>query len=145
MEDGRGRLECSIFAEAYAEFAPLLTRDRILVVQGGLREDEFSGGYSLRIRQCWDYEQLCDRHAQRLSLRLDLREPGLWARIETLLAHHRPGKTPLRLHLLRSGASGMLDLNGNNSVRVNPTLLDALRAHPGVRLVKVAYSPPWAQ
>ena len=48
IEDGRGRLECAFFAEAYYEFAPLLTRDRILVIEGGLREDEFSGGFSLR-------------------------------------------------------------------------------------------------
>ena len=37
----------------------LLTRDRILVVEGGLREDEFSGGFSLRARRCWDYVQVC--------------------------------------------------------------------------------------
>ncbi len=74
LEDGRGRVECSAFSDAMAEFGHLLTRDRILIVKGGLREDEFNGGYSLRIRQCWDYEQICADHAQRLSLRLDLRE-----------------------------------------------------------------------
>ncbi|TQU05536.1 OB-fold nucleic acid binding domain-containing protein, partial [Xanthomonas perforans] len=65
LEDGRGRVECSAFSDAMAEFGHLLTRDRILIVKGGLREDEFNGGYSLRIRQCWDYEQICADHAQR--------------------------------------------------------------------------------
>ncbi|HZV38908.1 MAG TPA: DNA polymerase III subunit alpha, partial [Pseudoxanthomonas sp.] len=86
LEDGRGRVECSVFSDAMAEFGHLLTRDRLLVVRGGLREDEFNGGYSLRIRQCWDYDQLCAQHAQRLSLRLDLREPGLMERLDALLA-----------------------------------------------------------
>ena len=148
QEDGRGRIECSVFAEAYAELAPLLTRDRILVIQGGLREDEFSGGFSLRVRKCWDYAQLCGSHAQRLSLRLDMRVPGLWDRIDALLAKHRPGATPLRLDLLlKSGersVAGVLDLNGPKSVRVDTDLLDALRAQPGVRTVKVAISRPWA-
>ncbi|MCY7313083.1 MAG: DNA polymerase III subunit alpha [Pseudoxanthomonas sp.] len=147
LEDGRGRIECSVFAESYAELAPLLTRDRILVVQGGLREDEFSGGFSLRIRRCWDFAQLYADHAQRLSLRLDLREPGLWDRIDALLARHRPGGTPLRLDLLmpsgERGVGGVLDLNGPKSVRVDTDLVDALRAHPGVRTVKVAVSRPW--
>ena len=147
LEDGRGRIECSVFAEAYTQLAPLLTRDRILVVQGGLREDEFSGGFSLRVRQCWDYAQLCSQHAQRLSLRLDLRVPGLWDRIDGLLAKHRPGATPLRLDLLlragEKGVAGVLDLNGPKSVRVDTELLDTLRAQPGVRTVKVAIARPW--
>ena len=124
LEDGRGRIECSVFAEAYTQLAPLLTRDRILVVQGGLREDEFSGGFSLRVRQCWDYAQLCSSHAQRLSLRLDMRVPGPWDRVDALLSQHRPGGTPLRLDLLlksgERGMAGVLDVNGPKSVRVIP-------------------------
>lgn len=148
LEDGRGRVECSVFSDAMAEFGHLLTRDRLLVVRGGLREDEFNGGYSLRIRQCWDYDQLCAQHAQRLSLRLDLREPGLMERVDALLATHRPGATPLRLDLLLDGrerrVGGLLDLNGPKSVRVDSGLIDALRAQPGIRTVKVAISRPWA-
>lgn len=148
MEDGRGRLECGVFAEAAADLSSLLVRDRVLVVQGGLREDEFNGGWSLRLKAAWDYEQLCAQHAQRLSLRLDLRDPGAWQRVDAVLARHRPGPTPLRLHLQvgrnGQGATGVLDLNGGNSVRIAPPLLDALRAQPGVRAVKVAISRPWA-
>ncbi len=144
LEDGRGRIECAFFAEAFFEYQALLTRDRILVVEGGLREDEFSGGFSLRARRCWDYRQICAQHAQRLSLRLDLREPGLMQRIDGLLAQHRPGPTPLRYDLLLPlGSAGTLDLNGAQSVRVEADLPSGLRALPGVRTVKVAMSKPW--
>ena len=147
LVDGRGRLDCGVFAEAAAELSSLLVRDRVLVVQGGLREDEFNGGWSLRLKQAWDFEQLCASHAQRLSLRVDLRDPGLWPRIDAVLARHRPGPTPLRLHLQvgrdGQGATGVLDLNGPNAVRVAPPLLDALRAQPGVRAVKLAIGRPW--
>src|SRR5690606_11110933 len=133
---------------AAAEMASLLVRDRVLVVQGGLREDEFNGGWSLRLKQAWDFEQLCASHAQRLSLRVDLRDSSVWNRIDEVLARHRPGPTPLRLHLQvgrgANAATGVLDLNGANSVRVAPPLLDALRAQPGVRAVKVAIARPWA-
>ncbi len=144
IEDGRGRLECAFFADAYFEYQQLLTRDRILLIEGGLREDEFSGGFSLRARRCWDYRQVCAQHAQRLSLRLDLREPGLMQKIEALLAQHRPGHTPLRFDLLLpQGAAGSLDLNGGQSVRVEADLPNALRALPGVRTVKLAIGRPW--
>ncbi|RDZ29029.1 DNA polymerase III subunit alpha [Lysobacter silvisoli] len=145
IEDGRGRLECAFFSETYSEFASLLARDRLLIVQGGLREDAFSGGFALRAQRCWDYAQVCARHAQRLSLRLDLRVPGTWQRVDALLTKNRPGQTPIRLDLLRAGAAGMLDLNGNQSVRVDADLVGILRAQPGVRAVKLALSKPWAK
>ncbi|MGJ7903377.1 DNA polymerase III subunit alpha [Lysobacter sp. 1R34A] len=145
IEDGRGRLECAFFAETYSEFASMLARDRLLVVQGGLREDAFSGGFALRAARCWDYAQVCSRHAQRLSMRLDLRVPGTWQRVDALLAKQRPGPTPIRLDLLRDGAAGMLDLNGAQSVRVDADLVGILRAQPGVKAVKLTLSKPWAQ
>jgi DNA polymerase-3 subunit alpha len=145
LEDGRGKIECAFFAEAFFEYQTLLTRDRILVVEGGLREDEFSGGFSLRARRCWDFRQICAQQAQRLSLRLDLREPGVMQRIDGLLAPHRPGPTPLRLDLLLpQGTAGTVDLNGPQSVRVEADLPSSLRALPGVRTVKVAMGKPWA-
>ena len=122
-----------------------MSRDRLLIVQGGLREDAFSGGFALKAVRCWDYAQVCARHAQRLSLRLDLRVPGTWSRVDALLARQRPGGTPLRLDLLREGAAGMLDLNGPQSVRVDADLPGALRAQPGVRTVKLALSKPWVR
>ncbi|WP_223619336.1 DNA polymerase III subunit alpha [Lysobacter sp. ESA13C] len=145
IEDGRGRLECAFFSETYSEFASMLARDRLLVIQGGLREDAFSGGFALRAARCWDYAQVCSRHAQRLSMRLDLRVPGTWQRVDALLAKQRPGPTPIRLDLLRDGAAGMLDLNGTQSVRVDADLVGTLRAQPGVKAVKLTLSKPWAQ
>ncbi|KRD80252.1 DNA polymerase III subunit alpha [Lysobacter sp. Root983] len=144
IEDGRGRLECAFFAETYGEFASLLARDRLLIVQGGLREDAFSGGFALRAQRCWEYSQVCAKHAQRLSMRLDLRVPGTWQRVDALLAKNRPGQTPIRLDLLRAGAAGMLDLNGGQSVRVDADLVGTLRVQPGVRAVKLTLAKPWA-
>ncbi len=145
LEDGRGRIECAFFAESYFEFAQLLTRDRILIVEGGLREDEFSGGFSLRARRCWDYRQLCPQSAQQLALRLDLRVPGLLDRVERVLAQHRPGTTSLRYDLLLpAGTAGTLVLNGGSGVRVDADLAGSLRAQPGVRTVRVSMGHrPW--
>jgi DNA polymerase-3 subunit alpha len=149
LEDGKGRVECSAFTDGLAEFGHLMTKDRILVVKGGLREDEFNGGYALRIRQVWDYEDICANYATRLSLRLDLRQDSaVWTRVNALLDRHRPGRTPLRLDLLlgseQGPVAGMLDVAGDIAVRVDSHLVDALRADPAVRTLKVRYSPPWA-
>ncbi len=143
VEDGRGRIECAFFAETFTEYAALLTRDRILIIEGGLREDEFSGGFSLRARRCWDYSQVCGSHALRLALRLDLRVPGAMEAVDAVLDRHRPGPTPIRFELLREGAAGQLELNGSHGIRIDQDLAATLRAQPGVRTVKLALGKPW--
>jgi len=144
LEDGRGRIECMFFSDALQEFSALLTRDRVLVIEGGLREDEFSGGFSLRARRCWDFEQLCPRAAQRLTVRVDARQPGALAALQSTLDAHRPGGTPIRVDLVRDGARGSIELNGPQGVRVGADLASLLKANPGVRGVAVAFSKPWA-
>ncbi|WP_043958702.1 DNA polymerase III subunit alpha, partial [Lysobacter sp. A03] len=143
IEDGSGRLEVAFFSETYTDFAPLLTRDRLLVIKGGLREDAFSGGFALKAERCWDYNQICADHAKRLSLRLDLQVPGTWQRGDALLARHRPGGARVRLDLLLPVAAGMVDLPASGSVRVDAELAGVLRAEPGVRAVKLALERPW--
>jgi len=115
-----------------------------LLVEGGLREDEFSGGFSLRARRCWDYAQLCAQHAERLSVRLDLREPGSLERFRGVLESHA-GATPLLLEAITERAVGQLQLNGGRGVRVDAALPGLLRSLPGVRTVRLAIARPWLQ
>ena len=144
LDDGRGRLECAFFGEQWQEFAPLLTRDRILVVEGGLREDEFSGGFALRAKRCWDYTQLCQQHAQKLSLRLDLRAPDALRQFERVLQAHA-GSTPLLIEATTSAGIGRLAINDGRGVRVDAALPGLLRSLPGVGAVNLQLGKPWTQ
>lgn len=144
IEDTRGRLECAFFNDSFGEFASLLSRDRIIIVEGGLREDAFNGGFSLRARQCWDFRAVCTHYGRRLALTLDLRQPSVWANVQQTLAKFRPGGTPLRLDLLTANARGSIDLKGANCVRTDAELINALRALLGVSHVNLALHQPWA-
>jgi DNA polymerase-3 subunit alpha len=145
FEDGYGQIEVSFWGETFSQSAPMLTRGRILLIEGGLREDEYTGGFSLRAKQCWDFQQLCAQQARRLSLVADLRERGTLEKIEDLLAQFRPGGTPLRLSLRMDSSRGTLDLNGSQSVRADPQLLGRLRAMPGVSEVALQLNRPWGE
>ena len=46
--------------------------------------------------------------------------------------------------VLFDGVAGMLDVSGQSAVRIDSKLIQALRADPAVRTLKVRYSPPWA-
>jgi DNA polymerase III subunit alpha len=142
LEDGSGRVEAAFFTDAFNDFSALLSRDRILVIEGGLRDDEFSGGFSLRARRCWDFASLCERGARLLSLAVDARGSAALASLEALLDEYRPGSTPVRLQARTAHAVGQLDINGRFGVRCDPELLGRLRALQGVVGVKLTVSRP---
>ena len=144
IEDTRGRLECAFFSDAFTEFGSLLSRDRIIVIEGGLREDSFNGGFSMRVRQCWDFRTLCSQYGRRLALTVDLRQGGTWEKLQQVMAGFRPGGTPLRLDLIACDSRGVVDLNGANSVRTDAELINALRCLPGISQVSLAMHRPWS-
>ncbi len=144
LEDGRGRIECAFFGEQWQEFGALLTRDRLLVIEGALREDEFSGGFSLKAKRAWDYTQVCSQLAQRLSIRLDLRTPGALPQFEQLLKTHA-GPTPLLIEATTANGIGHLSINDGRGLRVDAALPGLLRSMPGVLAVNLHLGKPWAQ
>jgi len=144
LEDGRGRIECAFFGDEWQQYASLLTRDRILVVEGGLREDEFSGGFALRATRCWDFTQLCGEQAQRVSIRIDLREPGALQHFERMLQTHA-GATPILIEAITAAGIGRLTLNGGRGLRVDAALPGLLRGLPGVDAVNLQLGKPWTQ
>ncbi len=143
IEDGHGQLEVTFFREAFQQYGALATRDRIMVIEGGLAEDHFSGGMSLRARQCWDFKTLCSQQGRRLSISADLRQTGTWEGMQQIMAAYRPGGTPLRMELRTDTSQGTLDLNGPNSVRSEPELISSLRALPGITSVALTLHKPW--
>ncbi|HQY49821.1 MAG TPA: DNA polymerase III subunit alpha, partial [Thermomonas sp.] len=143
LDDGRGQIECGFFGDKWQEFAPLLTRDRLLVIEGGLREDEFNGGYSLRAERCWDFTQICNQQAQRIAIRLDLRHPNALSCFEDILKSHA-GTTPVLLEVITAAGIGRLTLNGGRGLRVDARLPSLLRSLPGIGTVNVQLARPWA-
>jgi len=144
LEDGKGQVECAVFADELAQWGALLNKGRVVVVKGGLREDEFNGGYALRLRQCWDYEHLCANHATCLALCLDGRDKHAWAQLDALLDAHRPGHTPIHLELRLNTSCGQLELSHKSAVKVSHTLLENLRHYALVKNIKLTFNPPWS-
>ncbi|EIL94650.1 MULTISPECIES: DNA polymerase III subunit alpha [Rhodanobacter] len=139
LEDGTGIIEVSFFGELYQQMAPLLTRDQMLVVDGGLRIDDFSGGgFQLRARSALSLEDACRKHARLLQLKLNGIGPDFAAQLQRTLAGYRGGRASVTLHGYRN-RSAQADLELGEAWRVDaiPDLLRAVRALPGVQAARL--------
>ena len=143
LEDGTGAIEVSFFGELYQQVAPLLVRDEMLIVEGGLRIDEFSGGgFQIRARSATTLADACRRHARLLQLKLNGIDAGFATQLRQTLAGFRGGRASVTLHgYHNANAQADLELGEEWRVEAIPDLLRAVRALPGVvaarlRLVK---------
>jgi DNA polymerase-3 subunit alpha len=139
IEDGTGSIEVSFFGELYQQIAPLLTRDEMLVVEGGLRIDDFSGGgFQIRARSAMSLTDACRKHARLLQLKLNGVKPDFVEKLQHALAGYRGGRATVVLHGYHNqNAQADLELSDAWRVDAIPDLLRTVRALPGVQAAKL--------
>ena len=139
LEDGSGIIEVSFFGELYQQIAPLLTRDQMLIVDGGLRIDDFSGGgFQLRARSAMSLADACRKHARLLQLKLNGIGPDFVGQLQHALAGYRGGRASVTLHGYRNrNAQADLELGEAWRVDAIPDLLRSVRALPGVQAARL--------
>ncbi len=69
LDDRSGRLEVTMFDDVYQQYRALVARDAILVVDGGLRWDDFIEDWRLSAKRILDVDQAREQYARRLVLR----------------------------------------------------------------------------
>ena len=139
LEDGTGAIEVSFFGELYQQVAPLLLRDEMLIVEGGLRIDEFSGGgFQIRARSATTLADACRRQARLLQVKLNGIGPDFSAQLRQALAGFRGGRASVTLHGYHNAdAQADLELGEDWRVEAIPDLLRAVRALPGVQAARL--------
>ncbi len=138
IEDASGRVEIALYREALTEFAAQLVKDQIVVIDGALSPDEFSGGFQIRVRNVWSIAQALERFSRGIRLRVTQPLPALVDEIAGKLKPLRFGMAPVRMLVRTAGVEAELQLGDDWRVRVVPELIEALTKLPGVEAVEVS-------
>ncbi|HEY0232131.1 MAG TPA: DNA polymerase III subunit alpha [Dokdonella sp.] len=140
VEDFSGKFEAVLYRESWVEYGPLLTRDAILVFEGGLSVDDFSGGYQVRVNAVSTIEAACERRTRVLRLRLNGVGTDFAARLERALAAHRGGATTVRVAYRNALAQADIELGAEWRVRANPALRQSLQSLEGVLSAELLFA-----
>ncbi|HKT30153.1 DNA polymerase III subunit alpha [Dyella sp.] len=134
LEDSTGSIEVSFFGELYQQAAPLLTRDELIVVEGGLRIDEFSGGgFQVRARSAMSMADACRRYARLLRVKVNGIGPDFITQFRQALAGHRGGNASVLLSGYHNAvAQADFEFGQEWKVHAIPELLRTVRGMPGV-------------
>jgi DNA polymerase-3 subunit alpha len=149
LDDRTGRIEATLFADAYEEFNDLLVADKVLVVEGNLSFDEFRGGLSLRVDRVMDIEHARELMASQITLRLNTEEltaknlpPQAAAdHLQTILTPYLGGSCIIRVIIECTTAKCLMVFSESWSVNPKDELLRQLERFTGEGQVRVGYGP----
>ena len=141
LDDKSGRLEVMLFTEAFDKYNHLLEKDRILICEGEVSFDDFSGGNRMTARQIIDMGEARNHFASAIELSLTqemLSEERLTQLYDTV-SPWRNGSVPLVINYTMSDAKGRLRLA--DDWRINPTdeLMLALETMFGTDKVRILF------
>jgi len=143
LDDGSGRLEVSLFDDVVAQHRSLIVKDAIVLVEGGLKWDEFIEGWRLQAKRLVGLESARETLLKRVILRwpLGAEAPFVLRQLELALTPSRGGACHVGVYYSSSTAQALLELGDAWTVRPTRALLEALTRSFGPDGVRAVYHP----
>ena len=141
LDDRSGRIELAVFADVFQHYRESLVKDKLIVVEGEVSMDDYSGGYKMSARKIHDIERARDNFAQRILLRVDGRRVGnaFTENLKRTLLPFREGRCPVTLAYTGSGARAEIRLGEQWQVRPADELVQRLHELLGPEGVRIEY------
>jgi DNA polymerase III subunit alpha len=142
LEDDTGRLEITLFSEAYNNYRHLLNKDQLLIVEGEVSIDEYSGNNRLLARRVLGITQARELFAQRLLFKINsnLTDQTLFDQLRQIILPFCPGKLPIFIEYKNSDAKAQLSLGANWQVQPSDELLQNVQKLLGDNTVEITYA-----
>jgi len=140
LEDQTGRLELTVFSDVYTEYRELLTKDRLLIVEGEVSLDEFTGNSRVLAKKILDITQAREKHARCVVLKLTENiTPIFIDQLRQAITPYRPGSCPILVEYNRSDSQAQLALGPEWRVKPSDELLKAAQQLLGKDAVQMQY------
>ena len=140
LDDQSGRMEVSAFGEVFTDNRAKIVKDAIVVVEGEVQEDAFSGGLKMRAERVLSFAEARNRHARGVVLRLADENAAALPRLRQVLVRHRRAEgCAVFVDYRAPAAQARLALGDAWRVDADDVLLAALRETLGEDAALVDY------
>jgi DNA polymerase III subunit alpha len=140
LDDRSGRLEVTLFDEAYRRFQTLAVKDRVVVVEGRLAFDEFIGACRVTVKKMYGVDDLRERYVRRLDVDWTPdSDEDFAARLKEVIKPHLGGRCSVWVRYHGTAASVPMSLGESWRVHPAETLTRRLEAWLGPDRVTLHY------
>ena len=143
LDDRTARLDVSLYGETFDEARRLIQKDKVIVVEGEVTQDEYNGGLKVRGQQVLSVADARVRYAQSLLIKASekaLAGPKL-RELQASLKRAKPllKGLPVVIEYRCKEAVGRIELGADWQVAPDDELIQALREHFGNVEVSLYY------
>ncbi|MBA2710371.1 MAG: DNA polymerase III subunit alpha [Tatlockia sp.] len=138
LEDATGKFDIVVFSEVYEAQQNDLQTGQMLVVEGEIATDDFSGGVKMTASQLYTIGQARTRFAKCLTLKLSNENNVPIPALQSLLKTYQ-GECVVQIHYSNPSAKAALNLAQQWSVSPTDELLDTLYELLGLEKVAMSY------
>jgi DNA polymerase-3 subunit alpha len=138
MDDSTARMDIVVFGEVFDLFTEPLASGSMLVIEGEVAHDDYSGGVKMSASQLMTTPSARIRFARCLELRLNKKNEALVPTLQSILKAH-PGKCALQIIYSNESAKACLNIAPAWSVSPSDSLLELLVGLLGEDQVAMQY------
>jgi DNA polymerase-3 subunit alpha len=137
LDDGNARIELTVFNELFEQHRHWLKEDQLLIVEGKVAHDDFSGSLRISAEKLFDLPTARNRYAR--GLRITCNGGSSGHKLQELLGPYRAGKCPVQIVYYSKGASCEIQLGDEWRVNLHDDLIQSLSEWLKPENVQVLY------
>ena len=141
LDDRSGRIELAVFADAYQRHRELLVKDRLLVVEGTVSIDEYTGGFRMSAEDIYDIDHARESFAKRLEIDVAQKQSanGFIGSLAEVLQPFRKGGCPVWINYQGQHAAARMALGQEWHIHPTDELLHRLTEVAGADNFRIVY------
>lgn len=141
LDDRTGRIDVVLFGETYSRYRQRATKDALVVAEGRVSRDEYSGGFKMTADALYNMDEARAAFAKRLIIDIDDRsmDDQLLNGLREALTPGRSGHCPITVHYRRPELEVDIVLGEDWMVTPDETMLRKLGALAGDHCVHLVY------
>jgi DNA polymerase-3 subunit alpha len=126
IEDHSGRVDAFLSNEAFATYEDLLAKDTIVVIEGNVVADDFTGSYRITANHIMSLADAKTRFAKGVSIAVSGPDESLCSTLASTFSPYQSGNSPVYLHYKNTRARVSLELGSDWTVKPCEELVAAL-------------------
>jgi DNA polymerase-3 subunit alpha len=141
IDDQTARLEVRVFADVFEQYQDRIQPDKLVVIQGKLAQDNFTGGLAATAEAVYDISRAREMCGKSLLVKVDntLGDLDWLPDLQSTLTPFREGVLPVEIEYKNANARSLVRLGESWKVTPSDTLLIALNDLPIVTNTSVKY------
>jgi DNA polymerase-3 subunit alpha len=100
LDDRSGQIEVALFTKSYDEYQHLLQMDEILIIEGKVRDDDFTGGFRVMVERIMDFNTARAEYVKYIQISYKKTKIDVVGQLQSALKPFVDNKCPVKINYM---------------------------------------------